>query len=69
MYDVLVVGFSFIPRFTRFPDPGFYRRNGQGSWARVMREIESQATQSWKMGRAVAASDLMVVGIPNQEVE
>lgn len=34
-----------------------------------MREIESQATQSWKMGRAVAASDLMVVGIPNQEVE
>jgi hypothetical protein len=36
-----------------------------------MREIENQATQSWKMGRAVAASDLMVFDVPapSQEVD
>lgn len=30
-----------------------------------MREIERQANKAWTLGKAVAASDLMVVNIPS----
>jgi len=50
--------------YGRFPDPGPSYRTSTRSWARVMQEIEDQASKSWKMGRAVAASDLLVVDIP-----
>ncbi|KAF8577562.1 Metallo-hydrolase/oxidoreductase, partial [Ramaria rubella] len=55
----------FLNHFSvKFPDPGSYHRTSNSSWAKVMREIENQASGSWKMGRAVAANDLLVVEIP-----
>jgi len=55
----------FLNHFSvKFPDPGPYYGTSRSSWARVMREIEDQASLAWKMGRAVAARDLLVVDIP-----
>lgn len=32
-----------------------------------MREIENQASEAWGMGRACAASDLLVIDVPMPE--
>jgi len=47
----------------KFPDPGPTYRNSRSSWARVMREIEDQASRAWTMGKAIAAHDLLTVKI------
>ncbi|KAF8486690.1 hypothetical protein JB92DRAFT_2759501, partial [Gautieria morchelliformis] len=59
----------FLNHFSaKFPDPGPSYQYSRSSWAaRAMREIEDQASRSWKMGKAVAASDLVVVDIPAPE--
>ena len=33
----------------------------------MMNEIERQASEAWGMGHAVAANDLMTIGIPQHE--
>ncbi|KAF8510806.1 Metallo-hydrolase/oxidoreductase, partial [Hysterangium stoloniferum] len=59
----------FLNHFSvKFPDPGPHYRTSGSSWAKVMREIEDQASLTWKMGQAVAASDLLVVDISAPEV-